>query len=43
MTLVDGIRMLITGLIVIAIGGTIIFYVINKQTEKDDHETKRRF
>ena len=43
MTLVDGIGMLVMGLIAIAIGGAITFYVINKVTEKDKHETKRRF
>ncbi len=43
MTPAEGFGMLVMGLIAIAIGGAIIFYVINKTTEKDKHETKRRF
>jgi len=43
MTLTEGFGMLAMGLVAIAIGGSIIFYVINKVTEKDKHETKRRF
>jgi len=43
MTLTEGFGMLAMGLVAIAIGGAIIFYVINKVTEKDKHETKRRF
>ena len=41
MTLVSGIGMLVTGLVAIAIGGAIIFYVINKVIERDHHETKK--
>jgi|LULO01.1.fsa_nt_gb hypothetical protein len=43
MTLTEGFGMLAMGLVAIAIGGAIIFYVINKVTEKDEHETERRF
>ena len=43
MTLTEGFGMLAMGLVAIAIGGAIIFYVINKVIEKDEHETKRRF
>ena len=43
MTLTEGFGMLAMGLVAIAIGGSIIFYVINKVTEKDEHETERRF